>query len=76
MQRELTISIDEQVYHDLHQAVLPGQIGQFIESLVRPRLLTADLEAGYRAMAADEEHEAEALDWSEALLTDVADETR
>ncbi len=76
MQRELTISIDEQVYRDLHQTVLPRQIGPLIESLVLPRLLTADLEAGYLAMAADEEHEAEALDWREALLTDIADETR
>ncbi len=76
MQRELTISIDEQVYRDLHQTVFPRQISQFIESLVRPRLLAVELEAGYRAMAADEEHEAEALDWGEALVTDVADETR
>ena len=54
----------------------PEHLGQFIESLVRPRLRVAELEAGYRAMAADEAHEAAALDWSEALVTDVADETR
>jgi len=33
-----------------------------------------NLEAGYREMAADEAREAEALDWSEATLPDVADE--
>lgn len=76
MQRELTISIDEQVYHDLHQVIGPEHIGRFIETLIRPRLQAAELEAGYRAMAADEGHEAEAMDWSEALVTDVADETR
>ena len=32
------------------------------------------LEAGYRAMAADKEREAAALEWCEALLGDVTDE--
>ncbi len=32
------------------------------------------LEEGYRAMAADEEREAEAAEWAEALIADVADE--
>lgn len=76
MQRELTISIDEQVFRDLHQVIGPEHISRFIETLIRPRLQATELEAGYRAMAADEAHEAEALDWSEALVTDVADETR
>jgi environmental stress-induced protein Ves len=35
-----------------------------------------ELEAGYRAMAADEEREAEALEWAEATIGDVADATR
>lgn len=30
------------------------------------------LEQGYRAMAADQEREHEALEWSEALISDVA----
>ena len=63
MQKELTISIDEQVYHDLHQVIGPEHLGQFIESLDRPRLRVAELEA-------------EALDWTEALVTDVADALR
>jgi prevent-host-death family protein len=33
-----------------------------------------DLEAGYRAMAEDEEREAEALEWAEALVEDATDE--
>ena len=32
-----------------------------------------DLAAAYREMAADEEREREALEWSEGLLGDVAD---
>jgi environmental stress-induced protein Ves len=35
-----------------------------------------ELEAGYRAMAADEERETEALQWAEATIGDVADATR
>jgi hypothetical protein len=34
------------------------------------------LEVGYRDMAQDEEREAEALEWSEATIGDVADEPR
>jgi len=33
--------------------------------------IQADLEAGYRAMAADEAREMEALAWSEALIGDA-----
>jgi hypothetical protein len=32
------------------------------------------LEEGYRAMAADEEREAEAAEWAEALIGDVVNE--
>jgi hypothetical protein len=34
-----------------------------------------DLDAAYCEMAADEEHEAEALEWIEAMVGDVADES-
>jgi hypothetical protein len=33
-----------------------------------------DLEAGYRAMAADEEYEREAMEWIEGMIEDVADD--
>ena len=33
----------------------------------------AELEVGYRAMAADEAGESEALEWAEALIGDAAD---
>jgi hypothetical protein len=35
-----------------------------------------ELAAGYAAMAADEARENEAVAWSDALLTDVADEPK
>jgi hypothetical protein len=43
----------------------------------RPRLRAyteAELEAGYRAMAADEEYEREAREWCSALTGDIDDE--
>ncbi len=41
-----------------------------------PVMNEEELEAGYLAMAADEEREAEAMEWCEALIGDVADEAR
>ena len=76
MHRKLTITISEDVYEGLHRVIGRGNISEFIETLVRPHVVEADLDAGYRAMAADKEHEAEALEWSEALIGDAFDETR
>lgn len=76
MQKKLTITIHEDVYEGLYRVVGRGNISEFIEALVRPHVLDADLEEAYRAMAADEEREAEALEWAEALIGDVADEPR
>ena len=76
MQKKLTITVDEQVYQGLHTVIGRRHISQFIENLVRPHVIGIDLEAGYQAMAADEAREAEAIDWSEATVGDVADATR
>jgi len=76
MQKKLTITLDRRVYDGLHAVVGRGRISQFIESLVRPHVIGKDLEAAYREMARDEAREAEALEWSEGTVGDVADETR
>jgi predicted CopG family antitoxin len=76
MQKKLTITLDEDVYDGLHKVVGRRKISQFIEDLVRPHVIDADLESGYAAMAADSEREAEALDWLEGTLGDVHDATR
>lgn len=60
----------------LHRVIGWGKISQFIEALVRPHVLVQDMKEAYRRMAADEAREAEALDWAEATVADVADETR
>ena len=76
MQKKLTITLDEQVYDGLHTVIGRRNISQFIESLVRPYVIGAELEAAYQQMAADEDREAEALEWAEVTIGDVADELR
>lgn len=76
MQKKLTITLHEEVYAGLHNVVGRRRISQFIESLVRPHVLGADLEEGYRQMAEDEAHEIEALVWAEATTGDAGDGTR
>ena len=76
MQKKLTITVDENVYHGLHSVIGRRKISQFIESLVRPHVIQDELMAAYREMATDEVREAEAEEWTEATLMDVADEAR
>jgi hypothetical protein len=76
MQKKLTITLDERVYNGLHSVVGRRRISHFIESLVRPHVISEDLDVAYRQMAQDEVREAEALEWAESTLMDVADETR
>jgi predicted CopG family antitoxin len=76
MQKKLTITVDAAVYEGLHKVIGRRRISHFIEDLVRPHVIGTDIEAGYRAMAADEEREREALEWAEATIGDLADATR
>lgn len=74
MRKKLTITIDERVYEGLYQLVGPGRISKFIESLVRPQVLPREYEFSYAQLAQETEREAEALDWTEALISDIEDE--
>ncbi len=76
MQKKLTITLDEQVYDNLHVVIGRRNISQFIETLVRPHVINSDLEAAYQQMAHDENRETEADQWSEVTIGDVADEPR
>jgi hypothetical protein len=67
MQRKLTITVSDEVYRGLHHHIGRGEISRFIESLVRPHVVTdSNLEDEYREAAADEEAERDALDWIES----------
>ena len=76
MAKKLTITVDAEVYNGLHSVIGRRRISRFLNDLARPHVVGQDLSAGYAAMAADEAREAEADAWSEALLTDVADEPK
>jgi hypothetical protein len=76
VQKKLTITLDARVYNGLQTVVGRRRISHFIESLVRPHVLGKDLEIAYQQMALDEKREAEALEWAEAVVEDVADEAR
>jgi predicted CopG family antitoxin len=73
MARKMTISMDEEVYRGLLTVVGKRKISRFISDLVRPHVLEDDLEAGYKAMAADQNYEAEAQEWCNALVRDFND---
>ena len=72
MHKKLTVTVDEQVYEGLHRVIGRQKISQFIESLVRPHVVPQDLTDAYREMAADEGREAEAHEWAEATVQDLA----
>ncbi len=76
MQKKLTITVDENIYDGLYRVVGARRISQFIEGLVRPHVMDVDLSDGYAAMAADEQREREALEWSEGLMQDASSEAR
>ena len=76
MQRKLTITLDDQVYQGLYAVIGRRRISRFIETMVRPHILAPDLNDAYQQMAQDESREAEAAEWAEATLGDVADEAR
>ncbi len=76
MHKKMTISLDESVYDGLRRTVGRRHMSQFIEDLLRPHVLDTALDEGYKAMAADQKREAEALEWCNALVADMADEAR
>jgi hypothetical protein len=74
VRKKLTIRVDEEVYEGLCRVVGCRNISRFLIDLARPHVVQGALEQGYRAIAADAEHEREAMEWIEGLAADVADE--
>jgi predicted CopG family antitoxin len=74
MHRKLTITVDEDVYKGLYAKIGRRKISSFLNQLARPLVVSEDIEAGYRAMAADQEHEAEATEWIEGIVGDMVNE--
>jgi predicted CopG family antitoxin len=76
MRKKLTITIDERIYNGLYRVAGRRRISGLIESLVRSHLDQGHLDTAYRQMAQEEAREAEALEWADAVLGDIADEKR
>ena len=74
MRKKLTITIDEQVYEGLYALVGPRRISQFIEDLVRPLVLTPDLDIAALQSALAEAREKQAQAWVEDVAGDVDEE--
>lgn len=74
MRKKLTITIDEEVYEGLHKTIGPRKISNFIEDLVRPHVIHANLESAYAAISKDKKREKEAIEWAELTFKDIGHE--
>jgi hypothetical protein len=77
----MTIRVDETLYETLKPMVEQQTLGTFLSDFARalgsqPVYTRLELDAGYRAMAADEEYEQGAMEWCNGLMGGVSDETR
>jgi len=71
--RELTLNVEESLYDTLLPLVEKQTIGdllaEFIQTKFSNRTITqSELEEGYKAMAADQEYEHEAMEWCSGLM--------
>ncbi len=76
MYKKMTITLDEAIYDGLKKTIGKRKMSQFIGELLRPYVLNQPLDEGYKAMAQDTAREAEALEWSQALMQDSQYEAR
>jgi len=76
MQKKLTVKLDERAHNRLCKVVGQRRIRRYLESLARTHVTRRELNTAYREMAREEKREAEALEWADATVGDVADETR
>lgn len=77
MQKKLTLTIDEEVYEALYRRIGPRRISGFVEDLVRPHVMNEDeesLAAAYAEWSQDEEEVRDAIEWSNGLIGDSANE--
>ena len=76
MHKKMTITLDEAVYEGLWRTIGRRRMSQFIEDLLRPHVLGESLDDGYKEMAQDKAREAEAMEWTNSLAKDMANEAR
>jgi len=81
MLRELTLNVEESLYDTLLPLVEKQTIGDLLAEFIQTRfsnknITQSELEEGYKAMAADQEYEREAMVWCNGLINGIDDETR
>jgi len=69
--KKITLMLDADVYEGIKAKVGARGIGAFLSELVRPHVVEDDLEAGYKAMAADKEYNKEATTWVEGIIEPI-----
>jgi len=79
--RELTFNVEETLYNMLMPMVEKQTIGILLSEFIKTKFSNhtytlTELESGYKAMAADEEYEREAMEWCNGLVSGIDDETR
>ena len=63
MRKKLTLSIDEQIYKDLHLLLPNRKISEFVENRMKKMKKEDPVEEGFKMMAKDTKREDEALEW-------------
>ena len=70
-----TLMLDTSVYEAIKARVGARGVGAYLSKLAQPELARADysddIDAGYRAMAADEEREREAAEWVSGATEEI-----
>ena len=72
--QKVTLMLDVEVYKGLVAKLGGRGIGAYLSNLARPHVVGDEIEAGYKAMAADYAYEAEAKEWIEGVINDSDEE--
>jgi len=74
MQRKVTLSIEEEIYRKLRFLIPKRKMSKFVEEAIKEKIerlkLEEPIEEGFKMMGKDKEREKEALEWSEAGMSE------
>ncbi len=74
MQRKITLSIEEKIYRKLRFLIPKRKMSKFVEEAIKEKIgrlkLEEPIEEGFKMMGKDKEREKEALEWSEAGISE------
>jgi len=74
MQRKITLSIEEKIYRKLRFLIPKRKMSKFVEEAIKEKIgrlkLEEPIEEGFKMMGKDKEREKEALEWSEAGMSE------